>query len=211
MVIDPNINFNMIRDIIYPFEDQRKIKSISLINYNLGMNYNNVTKFNNKFGFVYNGQVYQMKINPGLYDIQTLLNVIRNQFSFLYFSINKDNHVTINCYTSKIDLQLADDSIFGLLGFIKEPKHWQNQNTYTGNKPYNLEVKSTVAFSLAGINDNQIELRTNDDVVIDHMIKEYVHGNVLKRLNIKLNTHTGHTYDFLTPIKIVFKVNYVHK
>ena len=210
---DPTNDYNDVKDIMIRFNSEKKIKEINLISYHLPFNPNNVTRFNNKFIVHFNNRISNIVIPPGKYDeIDLLLTLIKNQVTFLDFSVDTETKIiTIkNALNMKFDLMLFDGVIFSLLGFTEKADTYKGELSYQASRPYNLETNSKVYFSLAGSTKDPIELKFNEQTNLTKpILLKKVNSNVsFKQMKLNLTNSIEQYYDFTKPFKMCFSIIY---
>ncbi|MEM0354076.1 MAG: hypothetical protein QXW79_00705 [Thermoplasmata archaeon] len=208
LMFDPN-ECNDLKNIVIKVRSEKKIVDITLVSYYLPFNPNNVTKFNNKFSIYFNDRINQIVLQPGKYNIQTLIDYIRGQINFLDFSTNENNIITIkNKMETKFDLMVGDDTIFPLLGFVDKIDNYKDKLFYSASQPYNMECNEKIYFSLAGSTMEPLLLEFDKNVTLNKTIKKSNAGVRMKQLILKFTNSLGQYYEFVAPFKICFRITY---
>jgi hypothetical protein len=210
---DPTNDYTDLKNIVIGFKAESKIGEISLISYYLPFNTNNVTRFNNKIVVYFNSRINKFTIPPGKYEINVLLDAIKNQANFLDFSINEKNKIiTIkNKISMKFDLIIDNDTVFPLLGFIGKNDTYKDKLFYEASQSYNLDINQKVFLSLTGSTKDPCELEFNKEVSPTQpiVLKKMSRGVSMKQMTLKLTNNIGQYYDFVVPFKMCFKISYV--
>lgn len=208
---DPSNDFRDLKNIVINCTSESKVSEIVLVSYYLPMNSNNVNRFNNRFTIYFGNKVNSITIPPNKYEINVLLDYIKNQANFLEFNISKDNIVTIkNTMNMKFDLMTdLDDSVFPLLGFTEKPSSYKDKLFYSGNKAYNLECNQKVFFTLSRSTIDPIPLEFDKEITINKTLKHTRNGINLKQLALLITNELGQCYDFIMPFKMCFQLTYV--
>jgi hypothetical protein len=207
---DPTNDYNDLKNIVIKFSDENKITDISLVSYFLPFNNNNVTRFNNKFMVYFNNRVNKIMIPPGKYEINSLLEYIKNQITFLEFSINENKIVTIkNTMNMKFDLMIDPDSIFVLLGFTGKLDTYKDKLFYSGSVPYNITSNEKVYFSLSGSTMEPLLMEFGKEIQLNKSLKKSRAGISIRQMTLSFNNELGQCYDFIMPFKTFFKITYV--
>ncbi|MEM3062146.1 MAG: hypothetical protein QW303_01180, partial [Nitrososphaerota archaeon] len=208
LIFDPS-DHNDLRNIVIKVKSDRKIVDITLVSYYLPFNPNNVTRFNNKFSVYFNDRINQILIQPAKYNVQTLIDYIGGQINFLDFSINENNLITIkNKMEAKFDLNVGDDTIFPLLGFVDKIDNYKDKLFYSASQPYNMECNEKVYFSLAGSAMEPLLLEFDKNMTPNKSIKKSNAGVRMKQLMLKFTNSLGQCYDFVVPFKMCFRITY---
>lgn len=209
---DPTNNFNDLKNIIIKFKTDDKITDISLIDYYLPFNENNVNRFNNKFVVYFNNNITRINIPPGKYEIKNLLDYIKSKVTFLDFTINENNIITIkNTMDMKFDLMLDGDTIFPLLGFNGKMDSYKEKLMYSAAVPYNINPNEKVLFTLSGSTMEPMEMEFDKEVVVNKSLKKSRAGVVMKQIVLHFSDVLNMCYDFVMPFKMCFKITYLAK
>jgi len=207
IVLDPTNDWNDWKKIEIKFKTDNKVMDITLVDYYVPFNGNNVTRFNNKFGVYFNNRFNRINIIPGKYEIDSLLEYIKNQVAYLEFNTNDNNIITIrNTLDKTFDLVPDQDSILPLLGF--EDKSYKDSLFYSGKNPYNIASNEQVYFFLSGTTMEPLSLEFDKAVTINKSLKKTRNGVTMKHMILNFHNAIGQCYDFILPVKICFKITY---
>lgn len=210
---DPTNDFNDLKNIAIGFKSDNKIKEISLVSYYLPFNANNITRFNNKFIVYFNNKLNKIIVPAGKYDIHVLIDAIKNQATFLDFSINEKNKlITIkNTMGMKFDLIIDMDTLFPMLGFSGKQDNYKDKLFYEASQPYNLDINQTVSLSLSGSTKDPVSLEFDKEISLAQpiILKKVTRGISMKQMLLKLTNGIGQYYDFIMPFKMCFKITYI--
>ena len=208
--IDPTNDYTDLKNILIKFKSDKKIVDITLVDYYLPLNGNNVTRFNNIFQIYTNNRLERILIPPNKYDINVLLAYLQNQLSYLEFNINDKKLITIqNTLGMKFDLVIGSDTIFQLLGFSGSASIYKDKLFYTASDPYDVESNQTILFNLSGTQMEPIELEFNKQITINKsLLRKSRSGIAMKQMVLSYKDRVGHFYDFIMPIKMCFKITY---
>lgn len=208
--IDASSNSRIMKEIFWASEDERKISEILLVDYYLPFNGNNVTRLNNIFGVHFNNNINRIVIPTGKYTINKLFNYITSKITFLKFTIDKSSIITIkNTLKLKFDLFTDGDNILPLLGFTETG--YKDQISYTASQPFDITANEKLYFSLAGTSMEPIELKFDEEVKLDKILKSVPNGMNQKEIKLAFTNSVKQWYDFLTIFKICLKITYVSK
>jgi len=206
--IDPRKNHLDLKNIIVKPKSDEKIIEITLTKYFVPYNENNVTRFNNKFNIYFNNKLWQIVIPPSKYDIDTLLNYIKSQVTFLDFVVAENGCISIkNTMNVNFDLMVGDDTIFVLLGFEDKASAYKDKMSYVGGKKYNMTANEKVFFSLTGTPMDPLLLEFDkplDDLNIS--LRKSRAGINIKQLTLTFTDENGQFYDFLSPFNVCMKI-----
>lgn len=206
---DPTNDFNDLKNIVIGFKTDNKISEIILVDYYVPFNPHNVTRFNNKFMVYLNNKMNRIIIPPGKYEIDLLLNYIKNQANFLEFSISEDKIITIkNTMNIKFDLMTDNDTIFPLLGFTERQDNYKDKLSYSGSQPYNINCNEKVIFTLSGSTIDPLELEFDKTIAMNKTLKKSRSGFHMKQMVLSFANSMGQCYDFIQPFKMCFKIIY---
>lgn len=206
---DPTNDFNDLKNITIGFKTEKKISDITLIDYFIPFNSNNITRFNNKFVVYFNDKINRFIIPPGKYEINVLLEYIKNQANFLDFTINDNKIITIkNTMNMKFDLMVDKDTIFPLLGFIGKPENYKDKLFYSGSQPYNVNCNEKILFFLSGSTMEPLVMEFNKQITLNQSIKKSRAGVAMKQMILNFTDALGQYYDFIMPFKMCFKITY---
>lgn len=212
LTFDPTNDYNDLKNIVIKIKAENKITDITLVDYNLPFNSNNVTRFNNKFTVYFNNRVNKIVIPPAKYDIQTLFDYIKNQATFLDFSINDNKIITIkNTMGMKFDLMIDSDTIFPLLGFTGKIDTYKDKIFYSASQEYDMNCNEKVRFSLSGSTMEPMDMEFNNNVTLNKSLKKSRAGVTIKQIILQFNNTLGQCYDFILPFKMCFRITYVPK
>ena len=205
-------NFNDLKNIVIKFKTDNKITDITLVDYLLPFNENNVTRFNNKFVVYFNNNITRITIPPGKYEIQALLDYIKSKATFLDFSINDKNIITIkNTMDMKFDLMLDSDTIFSFLGFNGKIDFYKEKIFYTGAMPFNTSANEKVSFNLSGSTMEPMQMEFDKSVIVNKSLKKSRAGIIMKQMVLHFSDAQNQCYDFIMPFKMCFKITYLQK
>ena len=206
---DPTGDYTNLKNIIIKFTTTDKIKDITLVDYFLPFNNNNVTRFNNKFVVYFNNRVTKITIPPGKYEIDSLLAYIKNQVTFLEFTIH-DNIITIkNTMDMKFELMVDTDTIFPLLGFNGKVSSYKDEKSYSANVAYNINCNEKVRFILSGSSVDPLPLEFNKLVTLNKSLKKASMGLTMKQIVLNFMNELEQHYDFTEEFMMCFKITYV--
>lgn len=187
-------------NIVFRFNEEKKVKSIKLLDYFIPENTNNITSFTNRFMVYHMGNINQFSVEPGKYNIDTLLASIKDRFSFLKLSIDDNNLVSItNNTNAKFDLMIQDYSILPLLGFCDSPGSYKNKITYKASQPFSLDLHQSIFISLNRSNTDPIKLQLGEKISLEQpiILRETSKPIALKDISIKLSDKMEQTYDLI--------------
>lgn len=211
--IDPRKNHMDLKNIVVKPKSDEKITEIVLTKYFVPYNENNVTRFNNKFNIYFNNKLWQIVIPPSKYDIDTLLNYIKSQVTFLDFVVAENGCISIkNTMNMNFDLMVDDDTIFILLGFKDKASAYKDKTSYVGGTGYNISANEKVFFSLTGTPMDPLLLefdKSLDDLNIS--LRKSRAGINIKQLTLTFTDENGQLYDFLSPFNVCMKITNVVK
>jgi len=206
---DPTNDYNDLRNIIINIKTLNKILDITLVDYYMPYNGNNVTRFNNKFNVYFNDGVKKIIIPPGKYEIDVLLQYIKSQANYLDFSIGDNNTITIkNTMNMKFDLMFEKDTIFPLLGFSGKLDSYRDRLFYSGSSPFDLASNEKVLFSLSGTAMEPMNLEFDKEITANTILKKNRNGFSMKQMTLNFVNGSGQNYDFILPFKMCFKITY---
>jgi len=206
---DPTNDYNDLKNIIIKFKSEQKISEITLVDYYLPYNSNNVTRFNNKFVVYFNNKLTKIVIPPAKYDIKSLLEYIKNQITFLEFTISDNKIITIkNQMNMKFDLIIDNDTIFPLLGFVSKSGSYKEKISYAGSQPYDISCNDKVLFSLSGSTMDPIQMTFDKETIINKCLKKSRAGVIIRQLVLHFSDGLGQCYDFILPFNMCFKITY---
>jgi hypothetical protein len=209
---DPTNNYNDLKNIIIKFKSEDKITDITLVDYYLPFNENNITRFNNKFVVYFNNNITRITIPPGKYDIQAVLDYIKSKATFLDFSINDQKIITIkNTMDMKFDLMLEGDTIFPFLGFIGKMDSCKEKLFYSASVPYNNTANRKILFNLSGSTMEPMTMEFDKNVTINKSLKKSRAGVIIKQITLHFSDSLNQCYDFMMPFKMCFKITYLKK
>lgn len=208
--IDPMDNKENLLNMIYALPP-RKIKEITLHDYYLPHNPNNITRFNNRFLAKLDGRVSRVQVPEGFYEIDLLLTHLGGSIGYLEFIINKDKTISIKSKCdAPFDILIDDYSFMDMLGFTESSQTYQGSTIYHGNKPYDISVPKKVIFSTNGTDQGPFTLETDQRIHLKEplVLRKHNRGISIKNLQIILKTPSGRTYDFIMPLQMCFHVSY---
>ena len=204
---DPTVDYNDMKNITITVKTEEKITDITLVDYMLTRNENNITRFNNRFVVYFNNRLTRVIIPPGKYSINSILEYIKAQMTFIDFSINEDNIITIrNTLNMKFDIMPETDNIFTLLGFTSKMDSYKDKIYYAGTVPYNINGNDKVFFSLAGSTMEPIELELDKKIEINKSIKKSRSGIMMKKITLSFTDSISQCYDFTVPFSMCLKI-----
>jgi hypothetical protein len=210
LVVDPNNNFDQMRNIKLDVKTENKISEIMIESYFIPKNPNNITRFNNKFVIYINNKLYKIEIPTGIYTIDTIIAYIKNQLEFINIDINKDIITISNKLDMNFDLHIDEhDSIFKLLGFVDSSSKYRKKKLYEAKKPYNLNTCNEVIFILSGTSATEFKMEFGKDVKCNKIIKKSNDGFSLKQLVLNYYDANEQHYDFLEEFKTCLKITYL--
>lgn len=209
--LDPSDDYNDFKKINIKINSERKITEILLVNYYVPFNENNINRFNNIFSIYMGEKTFRIIIPPLNYSIQSLLNYIKSQITFLDFSIDKETVTIINTTGMYFDLITGDDTIFALLGFTQKSNNYKEKTSYTGSIKYDMECNKKLFFCLSGMAKDPVELEFDKKVDANIVLKNVRSGFNLKQLLLRFTNPLEQFYDFIAPVKICLRITYVPK
>jgi hypothetical protein len=206
---DPTHNYNDLKDIVIKFKRGDTVSDISLLSYKVLKNENNVTRFNNNLMIFFNEKMRKICIPPGKYDIDTLLEYIKGEVTFIDISRDEHGIITIsNKMNMKFDLIVSDDTIYPLLGFSGGQKKYKDKLFYTGSDKYDMLINDKVYFSLSGSTTAPISLEFDKKITTDISLKTSKSGMALRQIMLKFVNDKEQLYDFTMPFEMCLKVTY---
>src|SRR5690606_29033667 len=195
--IDPSQDHSNLKNIVIKSKTDRKITEITLVDYFVPFNENNITRFNNKFAVYFNGKTTRVIIPPMKYDISTLIDFLKSQITFLDFTVN-DSIVTItNTLEMEFDLTIDDDTIFQALGFNKRSNDYQSKKSYSGSIPFNINGNEKVLFSLSGTPMEPMLMEFNKINTVNKVLRSVKNGVTLRQLKLSFMNGDNQYYDFM--------------
>ena len=207
---DPMNDPNDLKNIIIKFKVDRKIVDITLINYYLPFNRNNVTRLNNKFVIYFNNKVHKINIVPGNYEINTLLDYIKNQLTFLDFNISENKLITIkNTMNMPFDMLIENDSIFPILGFVEKNDLYKEKIFYSASKAYNMDCNKEVYFLLSGTSMEPLLMEFDKKITLNKSLKKSHSGVIIKQLVLRFTNSIEQYYDFISTFNMCLKITYL--
>ncbi len=207
---DPTNDYNDLKNIIIKIKSENKISDISLVDYYLPFNENNVTRFNGEFSIFFEEKTFRIIIPPSKYTIHTLLNYISSQINFLEFNIDESKFISIkNNMGMKFDLMTGDNTIFPLLGFTNKANSYKNKTAYTGATKYDTESNEKVFFVLSGTSMEPLEMEFDKKVMSDTTLKKTKSGFNIKQLMLRFTTVLHQCYDFIMPFNMCIRITYI--
>lgn len=208
---DPSHDYNDLRDITINITEDRKIKMISLIKYYVPLNENTINRFNNQFIIYYENKVNKIIIPPGKYDIESLIEFIKNEASYL--DIILDQNTKLITFTAKTNFELLTegDTIFTQLGFTQKANTYKDENTYTANEPYNLEANKNIMFNLMGSTCDPVKLIANIDYTPNEpiILRKMTRALNIKKIKLNLTNSLNQCYDFDSVFRLCIQIEYV--
>ncbi|QGR53998.1 hypothetical protein [Moumouvirus maliensis] len=207
-----NNNYSDLKDIKIELKKEKKITEITLVNYYLPSNKKNITRFNNKFSIYFNNGIARIVIQPGFYTLDTLFECITSQVSYLKFSVDKNNIITIsNTYDMEFDLvcDKIEETILPILGFRDKIDKYKQNTSYTGSTSYNLDMDK-IYFSLSGTAMEPFEVEPDKEMTPNKIIKKSRTGLTLKYLILNFKNSLDQYYDFNDKFKICLKITYAN-
>ena len=210
--IDPTENYADLKNIIIKFTSDQKISDISLIDYFLPFNGNNVTRFNGEFAIFLGERTYRIIVPPAHYTILTLIKYITSQITFLEFSIDESMVITIkNTIDTKFDLMAGENTIFPLLGFTSKSNSYKNRLSFTASAKYDLDSNKKVFFVLSGTSMEPIELEFDKKVTQETSLRRSSSkaGFSMKQIILRFNNNIDQCYDFIMPLNMCLRITYV--
>jgi hypothetical protein len=206
---DPTNDYNDLKNIVIGFKSENKIVDITLVDYYLPFNSNNITRFNNKFIVYFNNKVNKLIIPPGKYDIDILLDYIKGQANFLDFTINDKKLITIkNTMNMKFDLMIDKDTLFPLLGFTGKPDSYKDKLFYSASHAYNTTCNEKLLFTLSGSTMDPLPMEFDKQITLNQSLKKSRAGLNMKQMILNFTNELGQYYDFIMPFKMCFKITY---
>lgn len=206
---DPTNDYNDLKNIVIGFKTDNKILDITLVDYYIPFNSHNVTRFNNKFMVYFNNKVNRIIIPPGKYEIDILLNYIKNQANFLDFTVDENKIITIkNSMNIKFDMMIEKDTIFPVLGFNERQDNYKDKLFYSGSQAYNLKNNEKILFTLSGSTIDPLSLEFDKQITLNKILKKSRSGFSMKQMVLVFTDNIGQYYDFILPFKMCFKITY---
>uniref|UniRef100_A0A6C0LQR1 Uncharacterized protein n=1 Tax=viral metagenome TaxID=1070528 RepID=A0A6C0LQR1_9ZZZZ len=208
--MNPTNDYNDQKNIMVQFEQNRKMLEIAIIDYYLPHNSFNVNRFNNKFSVYFNGKTIRFQIPPADYDINSLINYIKSNATFLDFNISDDKIITItNNLNVNFDLMITmDDNIFKMLGFNDKSNTYRDKKSYVANREYNLSCNDKVFFSLSGTSIEPVLMEFDKKIEVNKILRKSKSGFNIRRLFLVFKNDNDQYYDFIMPFKICLKLTY---
>lgn len=207
--IDPSQDHSNLKNIVIKSKTDRKITEITLVDYFIPFNENNITRFNNKFAVYFNGKTTRVIIPPMKYDISTLIDFLKSQITFLDFTVN-DSIVTItNTLEMEFDLTIDDDTIFQALGFNKRSNDYQSKKSYSGSIPFNINGNEKVLFSLSGTPMEPMLMEFNKISTVNKVLRSVKNGVTLRQLKLSFMNGDNQYYDFMESFNVHLQIKYL--
>lgn len=207
---DPTDDYNDLKDITIKCKSDTKIIDITLVNYYLPFNGNNVTRFNNKFAIMFNNKSFRFIIPPAKYDIDSLLAYIKSQINFLDFAINENKIITIkNLLNMKFDLWITNDSIFSLLGFTDKSDSYKEKIFYSATKEYNMTSNEKCLFTLNGTTMEPLMMEFDKTIELNKSLRKSRSGVHIRQLTLSFVNEQGQYYDFIMPFRMCLRLTYL--
>lgn len=209
--IDPTDDYNDLKNIVIKLTSDQKISDISLIDYYLPFNGNNVTRFNGEFAIFLGEKTYRIVVPPAQYTIHTLIKYINSQITFLEFTIDETHIITIKCsnnINTKFDLMTGENTIFPLLGFSSKANSYKNKLSFTGSAKYNLESNKKIFFVLSGTSMEPIEMEFDNKVTREVSLKRVRSGFNIKQIILRFTNSINQYYDFIMPFNMCLRLTY---
>jgi len=208
--IDPSNDLKDMKNLTIKLNTNKKVQEIVLVDYYLPFNSHNITRYNNTFGITMGERMINIIIPPASYSIQTLLNYISTNLTFLDFSIGSNNIISIsNKMNMRFSLIQGENSILSTLGFRTKTDSYSDRISYTASHPYNLESNQKTFFQLSGTSMDPIEMEFDNRIEKNCTIKKNRTGLNLKHMTLRFTDELDHCYDFIMPFNICFKITYV--
>ncbi|AUV58492.1 hypothetical protein [Bandra megavirus] len=206
-----NDNYGDLKNIKIELKTDKKITDITLISYFLPINNHNITRFNNKFIIYFNNKITKITIPPNIYTLETLFKYITSQASYLNFTVDKNNIVTIK-NTMDMDFDLLcdriEETILPMLGFRDKINKYKNKTSYTASTVYNLDANH-VYFSLSGSAMEPFHAELDKEITLNKSIKKSRSGIIMKQIILNFKNSVDQYYDFNKPFKICLKITYL--
>jgi len=209
--IDPLNNYEDMKKIIIKLNnnDNKRLSEIILVSYHIHSNEDNITRFNNTFVINHNDNIEKYFIPTGNYDLDTLLRIIENKVMYLKFSEFNGKIKVVNKYDLPFDLDISNDSIFSILGFVGNASKYKGEKEYTASRTYALDSNKKATLSI-GMSTDPIELQFDEKVEVNKVIKKFK-GNGVSCNQIRLSflNSIEQYYDFNKPIEIFLRFKWV--
>ncbi|ANB50655.1 hypothetical protein [Powai lake megavirus] len=206
-----NDNYNDLKNIKIELKTDKKITEITLMSYFLPTNNYNITRFNNKFVIYFNNKITKIIIPPNTYTLETLFKYITSQASYLNFTVDKNNIITIK-NTMDMDFDLLcdriEETILPMLGFRDKANKYKQKTSYTASTVYNLDANH-VYFSLSGSAMEPFHAELDKEVTLNKSIKKSRSGIIMKQIILNFKNGVDQYYDFSKPFKICLKITYL--
>nr|QZX43098.2 ankyrin repeat domain containing protein [Mimivirus sp.] len=206
-----NDNYGDLKNIKIELKTDKKITDITLISYFLPINNHNITRFNNKFIIYFNNKITKITIPPNTYTLETLFKYITSQASYLNFTVDKNNIVTIK-NTMDMDFDLLcdriEETILPMLGFRDKINKYKQKTSYTASTVYNLDANH-VYFSLSGSAMEPFHAELDKEITLNKSIKKSRSGIIMKQIILNFKNSVDQYYDFNKPFKICLKITYL--
>ena len=143
------------------------------------------------------------------YDIDTLINFLKSQITFLDFTVN-DSIITItNTLEMEFDLTIDDDTIFQALGFNKRSNDYQSKKSYSGSIPFNINGNEKVLFSLSGTPMEPMLMDFNKITTVNKVLRSVKNGVTLRQLKLSFMNGDGQYYDFMESFNVHLQIKYL--
>ena len=169
---------------------ERKVKRIVLCSYYIPKNDNNVTRFTNTIT-IHKDKIYKHTIPLGHYTTDNIINQITQLVPFLNFK--QDDTITVSS-DSKFDI-IMNNSIFSILGFTDTG--YTNKKSYTAPEPFDINLNESVFIALDKSTSDPIELKFNEHVQTNQVLREPSKPIVIKDITVKLLDKIGNYYDLV--------------
>lgn len=200
--IDPNWNSEWMRQLEITFPTKKIVKKVTLINYILPINNNNITRYNNKLVFMLGAVKRNVLIDVGVYTIEKLIKLINQKTSNALKLELKKGKITISNHNLE-SFSLQDDicSILPVLGFTN--RNYEKSVSYDAENEYNLS--NNLVYFVMG--NKKIPLTLGKEVNDELVCLEKGSNVPISDIKFSLLTDTGIPYDFTSEIKLTLKID----
>jgi len=194
--------------------EYRNIVSISLEDYDFPELQNNINESNNKLSFKQNGELVCLDIEPGIYNISSLISAIHEGVeSNITIRAEISGIINISSLNNSVfTLHNDENSILGTLGFNK--KKYDSRSSYRSEQHHKLLISDKIYLFLDNIKENEpfavINANTNSSdtcpIVLD-LIGEPIDKLTKLSIKFKIGPKSNQLYNFNgRPHSMTFKL-----
>lgn len=210
---DPTGNYKDLENITINMEQDRKVKSISLVKYYVPYNSNNINRFNNRFSIRIDKKIIETYIPPGNYEIDSLFEFISGKISAIKFTIDKKSKNVIITNIMNNELELLVDlphTVFPVLGFTENNTNYRDCSTYVATTKYNLGANDKLYICIGGSSKDPQQIILNEKTTLakPHILKETSNGICMKKFNILLFDAMNVIYDITDVFELSLRITY---